>query len=73
VRRRRGLLALVCIVVLLATAMAPIGSGAFCAVLVPLTPLFGAVVVAPLPPAEPARLPAFLVVTPLAPRAPPAA
>lgn len=71
--RRRGLLGVLCVVVILAIAMAPLVSSSVGAILVLLAPLFGGVVSTPLdiivasdlrPSAEPLLL---------ASRAPPAA
>ena len=71
--RNRGFIALVCIVAMLATAMAPVAYGSFCAVLVPLPLLFGIVVSAPLPRTEPTHPPSSFVRPTLPSRAPPAA
>lgn len=71
--RNRGFIALVCIVAMLATAMAPVAYGSFCAVLVPLPLLFGIVVSAPLPRTEPTHAPSSFVRPTLPSRAPPAA
>jgi hypothetical protein len=73
VLRSRGFVALVCIVAMLAASMAPVASGSFCAVLVPLPLLFGIVVSAPLPRTEPAHPPSSFVRPTLPARAPPVA
>jgi hypothetical protein len=71
--RHRKLVSLLCIVALLAAAMAPVASGSFCAILVPLAPLFGAVVSTPVERIEPGHphIPPALVSLPS--RAPPTA
>jgi len=77
--RKRRLIAVVCIVVVLAAAMAPWSSltgltgASLGAILVPLPHLFGALVSAPLP--EPRRVPfpSTFTAAPLPSRAPPAA
>jgi hypothetical protein len=66
------LIVLVGIAVLLATAMAPLASVSICAILVPLSPLFGSVVPAPAAAPDPGLLPLAPADTPLASRAPPA-
>jgi hypothetical protein len=72
--RDRRLVAVLCIVVLFAAAMAPLGASSpalICAILVPLSILFGAVLSAPLPAAEPVRLASSRAPAPLPSRAPP--
>ena len=71
--RNRRLVAVVCIAVLFAVAMAPLTSSAtsICAILVPLPILFGAVVSAPLPASEPVLFPSPFSTPPLPSRAPP--
>jgi len=71
VPRSRGFVALVCIAAMLAAAMAPVASDAFCAVLVPLPLLFGIVLPAPIPLIEPAHRPSSYVSPTLPSRAPP--
>ncbi len=71
--RERGLVAFVCIVVLLATAMAPVASGSFCAILVPLPTWFGAMVSVLPARTDLGRLPSLLAIAPLTSRAPPVA
>ena len=74
--RNRRLIAVVCIVVLLAAAMAPWSSptgASIDAILVPLPYLFGAIVSAPLPEPEPVPFPSTFTAAPLPSRAPPAA
>jgi hypothetical protein len=76
VLRNRRLIAVVCVVVLFAVAMAPLTShsgASLCAVLVPLPILFGAVPSAPLPASEPVLLPSSFSTPPLPSRAPPLA
>ena len=71
--RTRKVLALVCIVAMIAAAVTPAVSHAFDAVLVPLAPLFGTVVSVPQP-QEDDILPAAAPVLPVrSPRAPPLA
>ncbi len=62
-----------CLVVVLVTALAPLGAGAFCTGLVLLPPLFARVFVAPVPDAPAPRISSVLDSSPLALRAPPAA
>ena len=70
--RRRGLLALLTLVLFVALAMAPIGAGWHVAELIPVPLLFGAVVSAPVPRVDtPERLPSLPVPAPPALRAPP--
>ena len=71
--RKRGLVAVVCLVVIVATALAPLGSGAFCSELVLLPELFASVSQRPLPEAPAPRISAVLDSSPLALRAPPPA
>jgi hypothetical protein len=71
--RERRLVALVCVAVLVAVAMAPLAPVAFCAILVPLGPLFGAVQSGPFATAEKPDRPASPEFTPLPARAPPGA
>jgi len=73
VLRNRGFIALVCIVAMLAAAMAPVSSAAFCAVLVPLPLLFGIVLSVPVLPTAPAHRPSSFVSPTLPSRAPPVA
>jgi len=65
--------AIVCLVVLVAIAMAPIASNADCAVLVPLPELFVVVVSRPVPAPELPRVHPVLDSSPLPLRAPPTA
>ena len=71
--RRRRLLALLCIAALLAVALAPLASGSFCATLVPLTSLSGAIVSVALVLTGQDHLHTLPAFAPLASRAPPAA
>jgi hypothetical protein len=73
--RHRRLIAVVCVVVLFAAAMAPLSSSArsICAILVPLPLLFGAVGSTPRAEPEPAQLPSLFTAAPLPSRAPPLA
>jgi hypothetical protein len=71
--RDRGFVAIVCLVVVIALAMAPIVSSADCAVLVPLPELFAAVISRPIPAPEPPRVGPILESSPLPLRAPPIA
>jgi len=64
-RRKRPFLAMVCFVVVVAIAMAPIASAAFCVELVPVPELFASLVSTPLatssaPTARPAEHSPFL-------------
>ena len=70
-RRARGFVAIVCLVVLVAIAMAPIASNADCAVLVVLPHLFATVVARPVPGPEPAAVRPALDSSPRPLRAPP--
>ena len=70
-RRARGFLAIVCLVVLVAAAMAPIASHADCAVLVELPAVFASVVTLPIPAPEPPRVRTVLDASPRPLRAPP--
>ena len=70
--RERGFVAIVCLVVLVAVAMAPIASSADYAVLVPLPELFAAVVSLPVPAPELPRVSPIVESSPLPLRAPPA-
>jgi len=72
-RRKRTVVSVVCLVVIIATAMAPISAAAFCVELAPAPALFADVLLAPVP-AEPApRIDVALDASPLALRAPPSA
>ena len=71
--RDRGFAAIVCLVVIVAVAMAPIASSADFAVLVPLPELFAAVVSLPVPAPERPRVSPLLYSSPLPLRAPPIA
>src|SRR5262249_2147792 len=73
VLRHRRLIAVVCIVVLCAAPMAPLSSTSICAILVPLPPLFGAVVSVPLAEPEPVQFRPPFTAAPLPSRAPPVA
>jgi hypothetical protein len=53
--KTRRLIAIVCIAVMVFTAMTPMASHLLCGVLVPLGPLFGTVVSLPTPQADDAR------------------
>jgi len=70
-RRARGFVAIVCLVVLVAVAMAPIASSADCAVLVPLPELFVAVISLPIPAPDAPRVRLIVYSSPLPLRAPP--
>jgi hypothetical protein len=72
-RRKRGVMALLCIAVLLAAALAPLPSDSFCVVFEPLTPLFAVAESAPLACVEPPSLQSRPAVARLASRAPPSA
>jgi hypothetical protein len=71
--KTRRLIALVCIAVILVTGVMPGGASLLCGVLVPLGPLFGTIVTAPLPHIADAELPAAPILPALASRAPPLA
>ena len=71
--RNRKLIAVVCLVVVVATALAPLGGGAFCTGLVVLPALFANVRAARVPDAPAPRVSSVLDSSPLALRAPPAA
>lgn len=73
VRHNRGWLAAVCLVIVVAIAMAPVESNAFCAVLVPLPALFASVEQAAFPRADAPRPATVHAPSPLASRAPPIA
>jgi hypothetical protein len=69
----RRLIAIVCIAVILVTGAVPGAAALLCDVLVPLGPLFGTIVTAPLPHVADAELPAAPILPALASRAPPLA
>ena len=69
----RRLIAIVCIVAILVTGVMPGGAAFLRGVLVPLGPLFGAIVSAPLPRVADAVLPVAPVLSVRASRAPPLA
>ena len=69
----RRLAALVCVVALLAAAMAPATSAWCCAILVPLAPLVGGIVSIPLELTDPAPPLSPAAAAPLPSRAPPVA
>jgi hypothetical protein len=74
--RNRRLLAVLCIVVLFAAAMAPlkvVSPASICAVLVALPALFGTVVSVSFAPPEPVQLRSSHTAAPLPSRAPPLA
>ena len=72
--RKRGFLAVVCILVILAGALlAPVTGGSSPAVLVPLAPLFGLVLMPVVRPSDPAPAYSSYIPGPRPGRAPPAA
>jgi hypothetical protein len=71
--RKRGWLALVCIVALVAAALlAPVSGGSPLAVLVPLAPLFGLIVLPAVRASDPTPAWSYVASAPLPSRAPPA-
>jgi hypothetical protein len=72
-RRKRGLLALLCLAVLLAAALAPLPSDSSDAILVPVDPLLATADSACFIRTEPGELPSVLTFSPPTPRAPPEA
>jgi hypothetical protein len=73
VLRNRSFVAVVCIVALLAAAMAPIASASPVAILVPVEPLFGTIVSEPVERPEPGHPQTFADLGPLLSRGPPTA
>ena len=72
--RKRGFLAVLCILVILAGAMlAPVTGGSTPAVLVPLAPLFGFIVLLAVRPSDPTPAYSSYIPGPRPGRAPPAA
>jgi hypothetical protein len=71
--RTRRLVALVCIAAILVAGVMPGGAALLRGVLVPLGPLFGTIVSAPLPRLADAELPSGPILPALASRAPPLA
>ena len=69
--KTRRLIAIACIAVILVTGMMPAGAALLHGVLVPLGPLFGAIVSTPLPEIRDAALAAAPIRSVLASRAPP--
>ena len=70
---RRRLIAIVCLVVMVFTAVTPAGSHCLCGVLVPLDPLFGGVVSIPVQQVDDVDLGTAAFCSVRTPRAPPVA
>jgi hypothetical protein len=69
----RRLIAIICIAVIIVTGVMPGGAALLRGVLVPLGPLFGTILSAPLPPVADAGLPSAPILPALAARPPPLA
>ena len=70
--RKRGFLALICVVALVAAALlVPVSGGSSPAVLVPLAPLFGFIVLLAVRASDPTPSWSYLASAPLPSRAPP--